>query len=110
MRLRPTWVTSGAHSSPKSGVTVRGPGNGTVGYCALTSTYSTGTTENLDGGGSGTRSSSAVPVEVVINPSGSSVTVAATTTLTPHNFSSFTVSANSYQVEFIPIGGSSDRY
>ena len=103
----PTWVTSGTHSSPKSGVTVRGPGNGTVGYCALTSTYSTDTTENLDGGGSGTRSSSAVPVEVVINPSGSSVTVAATTTLTPHNFSSFTVSANSYQVEFIPIGSSS---
>jgi hypothetical protein len=102
-----SWVTGGTHSSPKSGVTVRGPGNGTTGYCALTSTYSTATTEDLDGGGSGTRSASAVPVEVVINPSGSSVTVAATSTLTPHNFSSFTVSANSYQVEFIPIGSSS---
>ena len=106
----PTWVTSGTHSSPKSGVTVRGPGNGTVGYCALTSTYSTPTTVDLDGGGSGTRSTSAVPVEIVINTSGSSVTTTATTTLTPHNFSSFSVNAYSYEVAFIPIGSSSALY
>jgi hypothetical protein len=102
-----SWVTSGTHSSPKSGVTVRGPGNGTAGYCALTSTYSTPTTVDLDGGGSGTRSSSAVPVEIVINTSGSGVTAAATAGLLPYNFSSFLVPADSYTVEFIPIGSSS---
>jgi hypothetical protein len=99
-----SWVTSGTHSSPKSGVTVRGPGNGTTGYCALTSTYSTPTTVDLDGGGSGTRSTSAVPVQVVINTSSSSVTTTATTT-----FSSLTVDADSYEVAFIPIGSSSTQ-
>jgi hypothetical protein len=62
---------------------------------------------DLDGGGSGTRSSSAVPVEIVINTSGSGVTAAATAGLLPYNFSSFLVPADSYTVEFIPIGSSS---
>ncbi len=96
------WLTSSLQAEQ---VTVHGPGNGTVGYCILTSTAAT------DGGnpvalqGSTTAPTSAasqeseraaakVPVEVVINPGSSPVT-------TP---SGLTVSAGDYEIAFTPIG------
>ena len=54
-------------------VVVRGPGNGTVGYCALQSSAATATSPALTLRAT-TRSASVVPVEVVYNPSSSSVT------------------------------------
>jgi len=90
----PSWDTA----SIKAGqVTVRGPGNGTVGYCGLNSTLATdgGAAFDLDGGPSGTRATSEVPVEVAVNPSASSVTTT----------SGLVVPALSYAVAFTPIGG-----
>jgi hypothetical protein len=90
----PSWDTTGAKAGQ---VTVRGPGNGTVGYCGLASTLATdgGAAFDLDGGPSGTRASSGVPVEVAVNPSASAVTAA----------SGLAVPAISYAVAFTPIGG-----
>ncbi|HTX30933.1 MAG TPA: invasin domain 3-containing protein [Solirubrobacteraceae bacterium] len=79
-------------------VSVRGPGSGTVGYCMLNSTEATGglpSGTTLDGGTAGTRSSSRVPVEVVFNPSSSTV----------YTTSGLTVPAGEYEVAFTPIGG-----
>jgi hypothetical protein len=92
----PSWVVFG--STIPGQVTVRGPGNGTVGYCLLTSTAATdgGAPQNLDGGGGGTRSISLVPVEIVINPSAAPVTTT----------SGLTVPAHDYEVAFTPLGGS----
>ena len=56
-------------------VVVRGPGNGTVGYCALQSSAATATSPALTLRAT-TRAASVVPVEVVFNPSSSSVTTA----------------------------------
>src|SRR3984893_11093637 len=75
-------------------VVVRGPGNGTVGYCALQSSAATSTSPALTLRG-GTRAASTVPVEVVYNPSSSPVTTA----------SGLTVPAGDYDVTFTPIGG-----
>jgi uncharacterized repeat protein (TIGR01451 family) len=76
-------------------VSVRGPGNGTTGYCMVASTASESShTWTLEGGPGGTRASSEVPVEVVINPSSSSVT-------TP---SGLTVPADDFEVAFTPLG------
>jgi hypothetical protein len=61
----PAWV---GHSARVLGqVTVRGPGNGSVGYCPLTSTAATdgGAPIALEGT---TRANADVPVEVAINP------------------------------------------
>ncbi len=85
-------------------VSVRGPGNGTVGYCMLASTAGSGSTANshswtLEGGPSGTRSSSEVPVEVVINPSSSAVTSA----------SGLSVPADSFEVAFTPLNNSNNQ-
>ncbi len=91
----PTW--EGA--VPRAGqVTVRGPGNGLVGYCGLNSTLATDANApyDLDGGPSGTRSTSGVPVEVAVNPSTSPVVTS----------SGLSVPASSYAVAFTPIGGS----
>jgi len=92
----PSWATSGTRYPEE--VTVRGPGNGSVGYCILNSTKTASSTMSgmLDQGASGTRSGSLVPVEVVINPTSSSVTTA----------SGLTVAADSYDVAFTPIGAS----
>jgi large repetitive protein len=75
-------------------VVVRGPGNGTVGYCALLSSAATATSPALTLRAT-TRSASVVPVEVVYNPSSSSVT-------TP---SGLVVAAGHYDVTFTPVGG-----
>jgi len=76
-------------------VSVRGPGNGTVGYCMLASTApGGGITGSLDGGSAGTRTGSRVPVEVVVNPTGSAVTTA----------SGLDVPNGDYEVAFTPIG------
>ena len=56
-------------------VVVRGPGNLTVGYCALQSTAATATSPSLTLRAS-TRAASLIPVEVVFNPTSSPVTTA----------------------------------
>jgi Fibronectin type III domain len=73
-------------------VAVRGPGNGHVGYCGLATSYTSGGRATLHGT---TRANSAVPVEVLINPTNSSFTSA----------SGLTVAAGAYEVGFTPIGG-----
>jgi len=75
-------------------VVVRGPGNGTVGYCALRSSAATATSPALTLRAT-TRAASAVPVEVVFNPTSASVT-------TP---SGLVVPAGDYDVNFTPLGG-----
>jgi hypothetical protein len=75
-------------------VVVRGPGNGTVGYCPLQSSAATATSPSLVLRAT-TRAASVVPVEVVFNPSSSSVTTA----------SGLTVPAGDYDVHFTPVGG-----
>jgi putative Ig domain-containing protein len=75
-------------------VVVRGPGNGTVGYCALQSSAATATSPALTLRAT-TRAASLVPVEVVYNPSPSSVTTA----------SGLVVPGGDYDVTFTPVGG-----
>ena len=75
-------------------VVVRGPGNGTVGYCALQSSAATATSPALTLRAT-TRAASLVPVEVVYNPSSSSVTTA----------SGLAVPAGDYDITFTPVGG-----
>src|SRR3984957_2625964 len=75
-------------------VVVRGPGNGTVGYCALQSSAATATSPPLVLRNAA-RAGSVVPVEVVYNPSSASVTTA----------SGLTVPAGDYDVHFTPVGG-----
>ena len=76
-------------------VVVRGPGNGTVGYCAVQSSAATATSPALTLRAT-TRAGSLIPVEVVFNPTSSPVTTA----------SGLTVPAGDYDVTFTPIGGS----
>ncbi|WP_051752255.1 putative Ig domain-containing protein [Streptosporangium amethystogenes] len=73
-------------------VVVRGPGNGTVGYCAINST-ATSTTSAALPLRAATRT--AVPVQIGINPTSSTQTTA----------SGLTVPANSYQVVVTLVGG-----
>jgi len=75
-------------------VVVRGPGNGTVGYCALASTATTTASPALALRAT-TRAASLVPVEVVFNPTSSSVTTA----------SGLVVPGGDYDVTFTPAGG-----
>jgi len=75
-------------------VVVRGPGNGTVGYCALAST-ATSTSSPALALRATTRAASLVPVEVVFNPTSSSVTTA----------SGLVVPGGDYDVTFTPAGG-----
>lgn len=83
-------------------VTVRGPGNGTTGYCPLGSTAATdsGNPLALDGGPLGTRATSKVPVEIAINPGASSLTTT----------SGLVVPAGDYAVAFVPILGSLESF
>ncbi|HEV2637129.1 MAG TPA: putative Ig domain-containing protein [Actinocrinis sp.] len=82
-------------AGPMAGeVVVRGPGNGTVGYCALQSSAATASAQKLTLRAT-TRVGSLVPVEVVFNPSASSVTTA----------SGLVVPADNYDVAFTPVGG-----
>jgi large repetitive protein len=75
-------------------VVVRGPGNGTVGYCGLQTSASSPTSQALALRAS-TRAASEVPVEVVINPTVSSETTA----------SGLVVPSGDYDVKFTPAGG-----
>src|ERR1700735_2176048 len=75
-------------------VVVRGPGNGTVGYCALQSSAAPATSPALTLRAT-TRAASTVPVEVVYNPSSSPVTTA----------SGLVVPADDYDVTFTPVSG-----
>jgi hypothetical protein len=75
-------------------VVVRGPGNLGAGYCALQSSAATANSPSLTLRAS-TRTASLVPVEVVFNPTSSTVTTA----------SGLTVPAGDYDVTFTPVGG-----
>src|SRR5580700_7818088 len=75
-------------------VVVRGPGNGTVGYCPVASTAATATSPGLFLRAT-TRAASVVPMEVVFNPTSSSITTA----------SGLTVPAGDYAVHFTQAGG-----
>lgn len=87
-------------SRQPTNVSVRGPGNGSVGYCVLPGYNSSiGGATALHGS---TRAASDVPVEVIINPASTSTTSAGTTKLTP-----ITVAATSYAIVFTTIGASS---
>jgi uncharacterized repeat protein (TIGR01451 family)/fimbrial isopeptide formation D2 family protein len=77
-------------------VVIRGPGNGTVGYCAVQSSAATATSPALTLTAT-TRTASTIPVEVVINPTTSTLTTA----------SGLVVPAGDYDVTFTPVGGSS---
>jgi len=74
-------------------VVVRGPGNGTVGYCGLSTTYdgTAGSKATLE---STTRTGSMVPVEVLVNPTAAALTSATGTV----------VAAGTYKVVVTPIG------
>ena len=75
-------------------VTVRGPGNGSVGYCVQSKTTVTG---SLAKTGVTDRSQAVVPVEIVINPT--------TSELTAQQNTSVRVPAGRYAVVFTSIGG-----
>jgi hypothetical protein len=96
----PTYEGSGCTNPPNINgtmpgqVVVRGPGNGTVGYCALHSSAATATSPAFTLRAA-TRAASKVPVEVVFNPTSSSVT-------TP---SGLVVPAGDGDVTFTPVGG-----
>jgi len=77
-------------------VVVRGPGNGTVGYCPLQSSAATATSPSLTLRAS-SRSASLVPVEVVFNPTTATITTS----------SGLSVPAGDYDVTFTPVGGTS---
>ncbi|WP_326819912.1 DUF7927 domain-containing protein [Streptosporangium sp. NBC_01756] len=64
-------------------VVVRGPGNGTVGYCAINSTASSTTSPALP---LRATTRTAVPVQVGVNPTGSILTTAAGLTIPPHSY------------------------
>ncbi len=90
----PAYITTNGKTVPGQ-VVVRGPGNGTVGYCAINST-ATSTSSPALALRSTTRAGSEVPVEVAINPTSASLTTA----------SGITVPAGTYKVVFTPVGGS----
>ena len=75
-------------------VVVRGPGNLTVGYCALQSSAATASSSSLTLRNT-TRAGSLVPVEVVFNPTSSPITTS----------SGLAVPAGDYDVTFTPVGG-----
>ena len=90
----PSWA--GKNARVANQVTVRGPGSGTTGYCMLASSAGSGGLKGkLDGGSSGTRATSLVPVEIAINPTASSIS----TQGIPD------VPAYSYVVAVSPLGG-----
>ncbi|MFC6086190.1 DUF7927 domain-containing protein [Sphaerisporangium aureirubrum] len=89
----PPYISSGGRVPGQ--VVIRGPGQGTTGYCAVNSTATTTSSPAVALRGTN-RSNSAVPVEVVINPTVASFVTA----------SGVTVAAGTYKVVFTPVGGS----
>jgi hypothetical protein len=75
-------------------VTVRGPGDGSTGYCVQSKTQVTG---SLNKTGVTDRAQAKVPVEIVVNPTSS--------TLTAQENTSVSVPAGQYAVVFTSIGG-----
>jgi len=90
----PSWI--GYDARIPGQVVVRGPGNGTAGYCPLTSTGATDGLAPVPLHGSA-RSNAEVPVEVAINPSASPVPMQMN--------SSVSVPAGSYAVVFTDLNG-----
>lgn len=82
-----------ASSAAAESFTVRGPGNGTNGYCVISTQQLTGGAK-LDNAGSSTRPA-AVPVEIAVNP-GSTAAVTA---------SGMNVPAASFAFQITPLGG-----
>lgn len=78
-------------------VTVRGPGNGTTGYCVVASTANTPLTGSLSTVGATSRTQAKVPVEIVINPTANPIVAQRATGVT--------VAAGQFAVIFTPIGG-----
>ena len=89
-------TTCSTTSAEAETVTVRGPGNGTSDYCILASSGGLGTDALDVPSGQTHNSSDMVPVEIALNPTGSSVS-------TPT--SGLTVPADGFLVAFTPIGG-----
>jgi hypothetical protein len=94
----PTYQGTGCTNLPymtaaeAGAVVVRGPGNGLVGYCGLATTRTSTGALTLYGA---TRAASAVPLEVLINPTNASFTSA----------SGYTVTPGTYEVIFTSVGG-----
>jgi LPXTG-motif cell wall-anchored protein len=79
-------------------VTVRGPGDGTNGYCVVSTTAGKALSGSLSKAGAASRDEARVPVEIVINPTSSALTAQRADTVT--------VPAGNFAVIFTPIGGS----
>ena len=82
-------------------VSVRGPGNGSQGYCLLSSDATLTKPTSLEGT---TRADSAVPVEVVINPAATAATSAGSASLTSIN-----VPAHSYAIVYKPLDSATQK-
>ena len=81
----PSWAGNGARVTNQ--VTVRGPGSGTSGYCMLASSAGAGGLRGkLDGGATGTRSTSLVPTEIAINPTAASISAQGIANVPPYSF------------------------
>ncbi|MFD8528088.1 beta strand repeat-containing protein [Streptosporangium canum] len=87
----PAYVGTGSVRVPGQ-VLVRGPGNGTVGYCALNSTATSTGSSAL---ALRATARTAVPVQIGINPTGSVLTTAA----------GLAIPANSYRMVVTLVGG-----
>ncbi|HEX3842240.1 MAG TPA: putative Ig domain-containing protein, partial [Acidimicrobiales bacterium] len=106
----PTVGSIGSTNYPQN-VTVRGPGNGTSGYCLVKTTANTASpsgTNNLPGGTKALDNPTAtthgptdlVPVEIAVNPSATAATTA----------SGLAVPAKSFAVDFTPVGGTAHSF
>jgi len=95
----PTW----ADQRQSGQVVVRGPGNGSVGYCPINSSLNAfpSTTQTLR---STSRAASEVPVEVLFNTTGGAQS------LTGSGFTGDSVPAGDYGVAWTPVGGSAEFY
>ncbi|GAA1015996.1 hypothetical protein Aple_011310 [Acrocarpospora pleiomorpha] len=90
----PAYISTTGERVPGQ-VVVRGPGAGTVGYCAINSTATTTSSPAVALRGAN-RAAAQVPVEIVINPTAASIVTA----------SGLTVASGMYKVVFTPVGGS----
>ncbi|MFJ3033893.1 Ig-like domain repeat protein [Curtobacterium pusillum] len=83
-----------SNTAVPNSVTVRGPGNGTAGYCVQATQKVAGT---LSAPGASSRAAANVPVEIVINPT--------TSPLFAQQNSTVSVAAKSYAIIYQSIGG-----
>ncbi len=88
----PTWSSSTQYSNE---VTIRGPGSNESGYCLEASTVANGGLHgSLGTGSTGTKATSMVPAEIIINPTSQATTE-----------NGINVDAYSYTVAVWPLGG-----